>query len=272
MQDDNSFSVPPRSTLAQTCLCLFVPWVWHAPKFVRMLKIPYPSVIKEFDYGNTKILHTGKKKSWIAPHYVCLLSPGKAARIFRALHWDKKVIKTNLIYSWPATSWGNGRMATQSPWQHESQLSYTSSLLFWSLKLHCIIMMELFSFFIAAEIRKYECEVWMYFSLKWTIFTLCLWVVFYCKNNNNRLWFYFRIWEQNWSGLRRTWTNNKVQLTPVWLPSWRMDAQGTFCSALMVRWPLCILQNEGRLSPRTTCRTFSVPAIVVRWPASRSSS
>ena len=44
------------------------------------------------DYGNTKTLHTGKNKNWVAPNYGCSLSPGKAARFSRALHWDKKTI------------------------------------------------------------------------------------------------------------------------------------------------------------------------------------
>ena len=39
----------------------------------------------------------GRKKSWVEPYCGCSLSPGKAARIVCALHWDKKVISTNLI-------------------------------------------------------------------------------------------------------------------------------------------------------------------------------
>ena len=46
------------------------------------------------DYGNTKTLHTGKKQKH------CSLSPGKAARISRALHWDKKIILSYLILSY----------------------------------------------------------------------------------------------------------------------------------------------------------------------------
>ena len=50
------------------------------------------------DYGNMKTPHTGNNnKNWVAPYYDCLLSAGKAARIFRALHWDKKMISSNLI-------------------------------------------------------------------------------------------------------------------------------------------------------------------------------
>ena len=43
---------PSESTLVQTCVCLTptpfpLPCVRHAPKLVRMLKIPHPSVVKE---------------------------------------------------------------------------------------------------------------------------------------------------------------------------------------------------------------------------------
>ena len=71
------FTVPPE---LPSC-------VQHTPTFVRMLKIPYPSVIKKRPhsrwYGNTKTLHTGgkSKQSWATPYYGCLLSLGKAARI-----------------------------------------------------------------------------------------------------------------------------------------------------------------------------------------------
>ena len=39
-----------------------------------------------------------KPNNWVALYYGCSLSPGKTARIFRALHWDKRVIysKSNL--------------------------------------------------------------------------------------------------------------------------------------------------------------------------------
>ena len=52
------------STLVQTCLCLTrLSCAWHAPKLVCTLKIPYPSVVKEWasqpECGTrTKILHT----------------------------------------------------------------------------------------------------------------------------------------------------------------------------------------------------------------------
>ena len=81
-----------------TLVHLFVPdhptCVRHAPKFVRTLKIPNPSDRRKRAgpttlsrwYGNTKTMHTGKKrKSWVAPYYGCSLSPGKAARITRAI-------------------------------------------------------------------------------------------------------------------------------------------------------------------------------------------
>ena len=87
----------------------------HGSKFVCVLKIPYPFVSKSIFlaiivnqeasrpvvYRNTRTLHTGKKKKkkekrkekklgnvvlWL------LLSPGIAARAFRALHWDKRVM------------------------------------------------------------------------------------------------------------------------------------------------------------------------------------
>ena len=53
-------------------------------KFVRTLKIPYPSVAKGYRphhsrcYGSTKTLHTGnkEKKCWVAPYNGCSLSPG----------------------------------------------------------------------------------------------------------------------------------------------------------------------------------------------------
>ena len=42
----------------------------------------------------------GGKQSWVAPYHGCSLSQEKAARISRALHWDKKVIISNLTYIW----------------------------------------------------------------------------------------------------------------------------------------------------------------------------
>ena len=87
------------------CADLFVPdppsCVWHALKFVRALKnICRKRVGLTAIYGNMKTLHTGEKKSWVALYYGCLLSLGKAAQISCALHWDKKVIKSNLIYKY----------------------------------------------------------------------------------------------------------------------------------------------------------------------------
>ena len=38
----------------------------------------------------TRKLHTEEEKSW--SYYGCSLSPGIAAQISHALHWDKKVI------------------------------------------------------------------------------------------------------------------------------------------------------------------------------------
>ena len=53
-----------ESTLVQSCLCLTRPpsCARHEPKFVRTLKIPYPSVVKESSrwYGNTKHSTHGK--------------------------------------------------------------------------------------------------------------------------------------------------------------------------------------------------------------------
>ena len=50
-----------------------------------------------------KTLHIGikkkKKKSWVAPYYGWWFSPWKAARMFRALHWDNKVVDFNPTYS-----------------------------------------------------------------------------------------------------------------------------------------------------------------------------
>ena len=37
-------------------------------------------------------VHRKQQNNWVAPYYGCSLSPGKAARISRALHWDKKII------------------------------------------------------------------------------------------------------------------------------------------------------------------------------------
>ena len=39
-----------------------------------------------------------KNRNWVAPYYDCSLSLGKAAWIPCALHWDKTIIESNLIY------------------------------------------------------------------------------------------------------------------------------------------------------------------------------
>ena len=59
----------------------------QAPKCVRALKIPYPSVIKE--------LASQPVGSWVAPYYGCSLSPRTAARYCCALHGTTKL--SNLI-------------------------------------------------------------------------------------------------------------------------------------------------------------------------------
>ena len=41
-----------------------------------------------------------EKTNWVAPYYGCSLSPGKAAQISHALHWDKKIILSHLILSY----------------------------------------------------------------------------------------------------------------------------------------------------------------------------
>ena len=44
------FSIPPSQLFVQTCFCPTPhppSCVWHAPKFVRTLENPYPSVVKE---------------------------------------------------------------------------------------------------------------------------------------------------------------------------------------------------------------------------------
>ena len=60
----------------------------EAPGFDLLAGRPYSQY-----HGNIKTLHTGqrKKESWVAPYN------GKEAQIFfRALHWDKTVVKSNL--------------------------------------------------------------------------------------------------------------------------------------------------------------------------------
>ena len=57
-----TFSVPPSQLLCRrVCACHppFPSCVRRIPKFVRTLKIPYPSVVKSRWYANTKTLHTG---------------------------------------------------------------------------------------------------------------------------------------------------------------------------------------------------------------------
>ena len=65
--------------------------VRHVPKCVRTLKIQYPSVVKSVGIsagGVETRTRCTQGESWVAPCYGCSLSPGKAARISRALHWD----------------------------------------------------------------------------------------------------------------------------------------------------------------------------------------
>ena len=85
VQGDRRVVCPSESTVEQTCLCLAPLRVtWHAPTFVRMLKIPYPCVVKVYRphsrwYGNTIQHCTQAEKSLVAPY------PGKAAAISRTI-------------------------------------------------------------------------------------------------------------------------------------------------------------------------------------------
>ena len=97
------FSVSPSQLLCR--LNLFVPDPPHPPfvctartQICAHVKDPIAICRKKIRphnrwFGNKKTLHTGRGGgSWVAPYCGCSLSSSKAARIARALHWDKKVI------------------------------------------------------------------------------------------------------------------------------------------------------------------------------------
>ena len=54
-----------------------------------------------------------ENKKWAAPYYGCSFSPGKAARVCRALLWDKTVIESHLISS--SATYGRNLLETKSP-------------------------------------------------------------------------------------------------------------------------------------------------------------
>ena len=94
------FVCPSQTVLVQTCLCLTLPRVRTTRTHIYA-HVKDPTSICRKSVGLTGGgMHTrkhciqGKKTSWIAPYCGCSISPGKASRISRALHWDKK---SNLI-------------------------------------------------------------------------------------------------------------------------------------------------------------------------------
>ena len=80
-QGEKQFFCPSKSTLVHTCLFL-TPFVCRKRVGLTV--------------GGMKTLHTERKTSWEAPYYGCSLSLGKAAQISHALHWDKKIIESNV--------------------------------------------------------------------------------------------------------------------------------------------------------------------------------
>ena len=96
-----------ESNLVQTCLCLTPLCVYSThPNFVCMLKITYPSVVKEvwqpvvWKHKTTPHWKNEKKKLGNAVLWLLTFSR-ETAQVFHALHWDKKVIKSNVFcYCW----------------------------------------------------------------------------------------------------------------------------------------------------------------------------
>ena len=101
----NIFFVPPSQLLCKL-LCAWPPFVCAARTLICVhVKEPISicgkraSQLVIWKHKNTA--HRKKQKSWVAPYCGCSLSPGKAAQMSHALHWDKKtyLIWWNLILS-----------------------------------------------------------------------------------------------------------------------------------------------------------------------------
>ena len=92
------FFYPSESILVQTCLCLTPIRVYarHAPKCVRTLNIPYPSVVTQqasepvvWNHENTA--YRKRTKCWVVPYYGCSLSlRGKHTNISRDIAMGKE--------------------------------------------------------------------------------------------------------------------------------------------------------------------------------------
>ena len=83
---------PCESTLVQPCSCLTRLRLRHAPNIRAHVKYPISICRKRVGLTAGDIVsrnHCTQKKSWVAPYHGCSLSPGKAARISRALHWTQ---------------------------------------------------------------------------------------------------------------------------------------------------------------------------------------
>ena len=57
------FPILHAATIVQKCLCLTLFRVWNAPKFVRTLKIPYISVVKE--YASQPVVLSQKNTAYV---------------------------------------------------------------------------------------------------------------------------------------------------------------------------------------------------------------
>ena len=109
----NNFSVPPSQLLCRHCMCRNPPPPLHTHGTQICMHVKDPISICHKRVGLTAsgtetrkhCTQEKKKKSWVAPYYGCLLSLGKAACISCALHWDKKVMLSNLIKSTEQLCW-----------------------------------------------------------------------------------------------------------------------------------------------------------------------
>ena len=101
------FFCPSKTTLVQTCVRLHPPPLFHL--FVCTVSAHICAHVKDHIYrkgvGLTAVglenAHRRKKNLVAPPYYGCSLSPGKAARISCALHWDKKVTAIIPANRWP---------------------------------------------------------------------------------------------------------------------------------------------------------------------------
>ena len=97
-----SFYIPPSpSQLLCRLVCAWPPFV-HATCTQIWIHVKDPIFICHKRVGLILIANgmdtrkqSTQEKSWVAPYYGCSLSLGKAAQIYRTLHWDKKL--SNLI-------------------------------------------------------------------------------------------------------------------------------------------------------------------------------